>query len=52
MFVRCSSCVEHNCFSDFTKVAMYIDNIAGVFFPVDGAEDPVWRARRCVLKCG
>ena len=27
---------------DFTKVAMYIDNIAGVFFPVDGAEDPVW----------
>ena len=21
---------------------MYIDNIAGVFFPVDGAEDPVW----------
>lgn len=27
---------------DFTKCAMYIDNIASVFFPVDGADDPVW----------
>lgn len=27
---------------DFTKCAMYIDNIAGVFFPVDGGDDPVW----------
>lgn len=27
---------------DFTKVAMYVENIADVFFPVDGAEDPVW----------
>lgn len=27
---------------DFTKCAMYVDNIAGVFFPVDGADDPVW----------
>ena len=27
---------------DFTKCAMYIENIAEVFFPVDGADDPVW----------
>ena len=27
---------------DFTKCAMYVDNIASVFFPVDGADDPVW----------
>lgn len=27
---------------DFTKVAMYVENIAEVFFPVDGSEDPVW----------
>ena len=27
---------------DFTKAAMYVENIAEVFFPVDGAADPVW----------
>lgn len=27
---------------DFTKVAMYVENIADVFFPLDGGEDPVW----------
>lgn len=27
---------------DFTKCAMYIENIANVFFPVDGGDDPVW----------
>lgn len=27
---------------DFVKCAMYVDNIAGVFFPVDGGDDPVW----------
>lgn len=27
---------------DFTKVAMYVENIAEVFFPVDGGDDPVW----------
>lgn len=27
---------------DFTKVAEYVDNIASVFFPVDGSQDPVW----------
>lgn len=27
---------------DFTKTAMYVENIANVFFPVDGADDPVW----------
>lgn len=27
---------------DFTKVAMYVENIADVFFPLDGADDPVW----------
>lgn len=27
---------------DFTKVAMYVNNIAEVFFPVDGGDDPVW----------
>ncbi len=27
---------------DFTKVAQYVGNIAEVFFPVDGADDPVW----------
>lgn len=27
---------------DFTKCAAYTENIADVFFPVDGAEDPVW----------
>ncbi len=25
-----------------TKCAMYVENIAEVFFPVDGGEDPVW----------
>lgn len=25
-----------------TKCAMYIENIAEVFFPVDGSEDPLW----------
>ena len=27
---------------DQTKCALYVDGIANVFFPVDGAEDPVW----------
>ena len=27
---------------DFTKCAMYVENIAEVFFPTDGGEDPVW----------
>lgn len=27
---------------DFTKCAQYVENIATVFFPVDGGEDPVW----------
>lgn len=27
---------------DFTKCAMYVENIADVFFPLDGADDPVW----------
>lgn len=27
---------------DFVKVAMYVENIAEVFFPVDGGDDPVW----------
>lgn len=27
---------------DFTKVAQYVENIAEVFFPVDGGDDPVW----------
>lgn len=27
---------------DFTKCAAYVENVAEVFFPLDGAEDPVW----------
>lgn len=27
---------------DFTKCAQYVENIAEVFFPVDGGDDPVW----------
>lgn len=27
---------------DFTKCAQYIENIADVFFPLDGGDDPVW----------
>lgn len=27
---------------DSTKCAQYVENIAEVFFPVDGADDPVW----------
>lgn len=27
---------------DFTKCAQYVEDIAEVFFPVDGADDPVW----------
>lgn len=27
---------------DFTKCAAYVNNIADVFFPVEGADDPVW----------
>lgn len=27
---------------DSTKCATYVENIAEVFFPVDGADDPVW----------
>lgn len=28
--------------NDFTQCSTYIENIAGVFFPLDGGEDPVW----------
>ncbi|MCX5103426.1 type IV secretory system conjugative DNA transfer family protein [Streptomyces sp. NBC_00439] len=28
--------------SDSTKCALYVENIADVFFPLDGGEDPVW----------
>jgi type IV secretory pathway TraG/TraD family ATPase VirD4 len=27
---------------DFPKAALYVENIADVFFPMDGGEDPVW----------
>lgn len=27
---------------DFTNAAAYVENIAEVFFPLDGGEDPVW----------
>ena len=27
---------------DSTKTAMYVENIADVFFPLDGGDDPVW----------
>lgn len=27
---------------DFTKCALYIENIGEVFFPLEGGEDPVW----------
>lgn len=27
---------------DFTKCALYVENIADVFFPLDGGDDPVW----------
>lgn len=27
---------------DFTKTSTYIENIADVFFPLDGGDDPVW----------
>lgn len=27
---------------DATKCALYVENIADVFFPLDGGEDPVW----------
>jgi type IV secretory pathway TraG/TraD family ATPase VirD4 len=27
---------------NFTKCALYVENIAGIFFPLDGGEDPVW----------
>ena len=27
---------------DVTKCAMYVENIAEIFFPLDGGEDPVW----------
>lgn len=27
---------------DFTNCAMYVENIATVFFPVDGGEEPMW----------
>lgn len=27
---------------DFTKMASYVENIAEVFFPVDGGDDPMW----------
>ncbi|MFD4242687.1 type IV secretory system conjugative DNA transfer family protein [Streptomyces sp. NPDC058525] len=27
---------------NFTRCALYVENIAGIFFPLDGGEDPVW----------
>ncbi|MFJ6484206.1 MULTISPECIES: type IV secretory system conjugative DNA transfer family protein [unclassified Streptomyces] len=27
---------------NFTKCALYVENIAGIFFPLDAGEDPVW----------
>lgn len=36
---------------DSTKCAAYVENIAEVFFPLDGGDDPVWRARCCSQKC-
>ena len=27
---------------DFNKCAQYVENIADVFFPLDGGDDPVW----------
>ncbi|MEY2229826.1 type IV secretory system conjugative DNA transfer family protein [Streptomyces sp. BF23-19] len=27
---------------NFTKCALYVENIAKIFFPIDGGEDPVW----------
>lgn len=27
---------------DFSKCSLYVNNIADVFFPLDGGEDPVW----------
>lgn len=27
---------------DFVKTAMYIENIANVFFPISGGDDPFW----------
>src|SRR5699024_9774306 len=27
---------------NFIKCAQYVENVAGVFFPLDGGEDPVW----------
>ncbi|MEU0942502.1 type IV secretory system conjugative DNA transfer family protein [Streptomyces canus] len=27
---------------NFTKCALYVENIAGILFPLDGGEDPVW----------
>ena len=27
---------------DFTKCALYVENMAAIFFPLDGSEDPVW----------
>lgn len=27
---------------DFTKAAAYVENIGDIFFPVDGADDPMW----------
>lgn len=27
---------------DFTKAALYVENIADVFFPLEGGDDPVW----------
>lgn len=29
---------------DRDKAAQYVENIAEIFFPVDGGDDPVWRA--------
>ena len=35
---------------NFTKAASYIENIGDIFFPKEGADDPMWRARCCSQK--
>ncbi|MCL6663434.1 type IV secretory system conjugative DNA transfer family protein [Paenibacillus amylolyticus] len=35
---------------NFTKAASYIENIGDIFFPREGADDPMWRARCCSQK--
>lgn len=35
---------------DFTKASSYVTSISDIFFPVEGADDPMWRARCCSQK--